>query len=855
VYTAIPQSWPLTGRDDELEAFRRTLADPAQRAFVIHGPAGSGKSRLAEECCAVAGGLGFRCRRAVTTAASAQVPLGALGHLLPPGADPADQVALFRRTAGFWDTGLGRAVVCADDVHFLDAASATLLGQLLDAGRIFMIATVGSGSPALGVLAGLHRGHRVELAPLDDDQTESLLGQALGGQVERGTVLRLSQASGGNPLFLSELVTGSLASGALIEAGGIWRLTRAPVRTARLAEITGREVSQAEPRDAGVLGTIALCGPTPVLGLDAGALARLERAGLIEIRTEGRRAVIVMAHPLYRDAVLDQLPLLDRRRLLTEHCRRLEASGMRRRDDQLKLASWTLAAAGLADARLLRQAARLARQARDLGTLAEVAGALSAVDGSAGPLILLAEALYELGCPDQAERAARQAVRVASGDEEYLRASRLLSRCLAWAGLAIDEASRVRAAARKRLSGRTAIEALTADRAAELILTGELRTAAGLLRDLDGCPGVALTRAWVLAEAGQTGRALRAVRCERPGSPGRYAGPLMLPLIADGRIAEAIGAGQEAYAAAIAAGSPVAQMWNAVALGTAEYWAGHLVKARSWFASCAALAGSCGYRSCEWLALTGLALTEGAMGDVAGLDEAWEQASQLAPAGHRRADYLAVPGWRLVASGQFSEGRHRLAEAARTARSAGAVLAEARLLSDVARLGDARRAARRLTELAQGGAGVLVEALASHSAALAASDPGELDRVAGLLADLGAELIAAESAARAAEFHRAAGDHAAAARSAERAQDLAAKCEGAKTPGLTVADASEPLTSREREIAGLAGQGLTSQEIASQLVISTRTVDNHLMRVYRKTGIRRRKDLPLVLRVPALSAA
>jgi hypothetical protein len=52
------QPWPLIGRERELDAFRDALADGGQRTFLIYGPSGSGKSRLAEECVALAGQAG-----------------------------------------------------------------------------------------------------------------------------------------------------------------------------------------------------------------------------------------------------------------------------------------------------------------------------------------------------------------------------------------------------------------------------------------------------------------------------------------------------------------------------------------------------------------------------------------------------------------------------------------------------------------------------------------------------------------------------------------------------------------------------------------------------------------------------
>jgi DNA-binding NarL/FixJ family response regulator len=51
------------------------------------------------------------------------------------------------------------------------------------------------------------------------------------------------------------------------------------------------------------------------------------------------------------------------------------------------------------------------------------------------------------------------------------------------------------------------------------------------------------------------------------------------------------------------------------------------------------------------------------------------------------------------------------------------------------------------------------------------------------------------------------------------------------------------LSSREREIARLAVEGLTNRAIADKLVLSKRTVENHLQRVYTKLGVSSRVDL------------
>ena len=72
-------------------------------------------------------------------------------------------------------------------------------------------------------------------------------------------------------------------------------------------------------------------------------------------------------------------------------------------------------------------------------------------------------------------------------------------------------------------------------------------------------------------------------------------------------------------------------------------------------------------------------------------------------------------------------------------------------------------------------------------------------------------------------------------------------CEGARPPTLPGAPEAAGLTAREREIALLAAGGSSSREIAARLVVSVRTVDNHLQNAYRKLGVTRRQDLPRAL--------
>ncbi|WP_236792320.1 LuxR C-terminal-related transcriptional regulator [Amycolatopsis sp. GM8] len=66
-------------------------------------------------------------------------------------------------------------------------------------------------------------------------------------------------------------------------------------------------------------------------------------------------------------------------------------------------------------------------------------------------------------------------------------------------------------------------------------------------------------------------------------------------------------------------------------------------------------------------------------------------------------------------------------------------------------------------------------------------------------------------------------------------------------PALVEPDVLGDLTRREREIAFLICSGMKRREIAERLYISTRTVDVHLTRIYRKTGVNSKVQLTLAI--------
>ena len=64
-----------------------------------------------------------------------------------------------------------------------------------------------------------------------------------------------------------------------------------------------------------------------------------------------------------------------------------------------------------------------------------------------------------------------------------------------------------------------------------------------------------------------------------------------------------------------------------------------------------------------------------------------------------------------------------------------------------------------------------------------------------------------------------------------------------ETTGTRSGELRSDLSEREIEIIDLVARGLTKQEIASELTISKRTVDNHVSNIFTKTGAKNRVAL------------
>ncbi|MFD9467421.1 LuxR C-terminal-related transcriptional regulator [Streptomyces sp. NPDC060027] len=434
--------WPLAGRERELEVFARVLASRRSRGLVVAGAAGVGKSRLAEEYLGQAVRAGFRGARATASAAAAAVPLGAIAHLLPSEVDLSDPIAGFAAVAAHTREGRRPWAILIDDLHLLDTASVVLLRQMMDAGLIRLISTIRSGEVTTEAMQTLAQGDavtRIDLAAFSQGQVGAVLEAALGGPVGPHTVRHLYEASGGNALYLRELVHGSLASGVLASDGETWHLvpgSRLLGTTTRLTELIGNQFAAVGPTARPVLELLALCGPLPLTQVQVVAswqvLADLKHAGLILASQDGRRTCVALADPVYGEVVRAELPVLRRREILLRQAEQVEAYGARRRGDALCIATWRLAATGTAAPAIVLQAATVARNAHDYPQVITLLEALPEPRRTAQTRLMLGDALSQMGKWKQADAVLAEAEDYAADGQEKLAITLARTANLAW---------------------------------------------------------------------------------------------------------------------------------------------------------------------------------------------------------------------------------------------------------------------------------------------------------------------------------------------------------------------------------------------------------------------------------------
>jgi DNA-binding CsgD family transcriptional regulator len=867
--------WPFTGRDAELQLVGQALSDRSTGGVVIAGPAGVGKTRLTTEAAGLAGAQGCAVEWARASRSARSIPLGAFAGLLPAtyrGLPEGVELlagarhALAERAAG------RRLVLCVDDGQLLDDASAALVHQLVAAGEAFAVVSLRRDDPAPDALRALWKDELcllLELPELGRGEVESLLAVALDGPVDGATVKRLWDLTRGNALFLRELVRHGVDRGLLSQDGDVWRWRGEVKAGMRLAELVDVRIEDAGASERRGLELVAVGAPLEVGLLEAGepaALEALERRELVQRLTDGRRRFVDVAHPLHGEAVRAQLAPT---RIEAIHARladAVEAHGGRRGGDLLRVAVWRLEGGATGNAALFERAAVQALGALDPVLAERLARAAVHAGGDFGARLTLARAMAGGGRAPDAERLLADLAAEAGDDSERAAVAMAAARNLFWGLGRGDEADAVLRHAEQLVGDAGLRHELTAQRvrltAAHGHAQAALAAAQPLLHDSSvherARTTVAIGAIEALLSSGRTGEALALAEASLPVARRRrdelpHAEPVLLGMRAmalrfAGRLVEATTLSENAYALLVARRSAHATAVEACSLGLIWLARGRARTALRFCRESAALLRDGDAVGMLAFALAGVAQSAAQAGEPEAARGALAEMERT-PLGHKgfAVELALARAWSAAASGELSRARELAHEAATLALSRGQDAYAVRALHELCRLGDPAAAAPELARLADTVDGHFAAIAAAHAATLVAGDGAALLEVAERFAAADAMLVAAEAADAAAAAHRDAGRVSSARAAAARSALWLAQCEDARPPTMLATEATVDLTRREREIALLAAGGSSSREIAGRLVISVRTVDNHLQNAYRKLGVTSRQDLSHVL--------
>ncbi|MGD0684924.1 MAG: AAA family ATPase [Streptosporangiaceae bacterium] len=553
---------PLVGRSAEISRIRGLTGpalEGADRALIVLGEAGVGKSAVLADLDAHAAARGLRVLSAAGREHQTGLPLAGLRQLLRPvlaelRALPEAHAAELLAAVGM--TGPGREqgrdlagsallgllellarrnepnrglVAVIDDAQWIDRASLDVLAfaaYRLDGEPVTMILAARGDTPPAGFEGGLPE---LRLGPLSAAEASDLLDAQPRPPRGRARAQVLAQAAG-NPLALIELtrtVTGDPAAERTWAGLPLPLTDRLSVMfTARLAELppqTRDALLLAAAADGADRDAVTRAG----LGLDPAVLVPAEEAGLASVDTAG----VHFRHPLIRSAVYHRAPFASRSVI---HRRLADLL-----HDQPDRRAWHLAAAAL-------------RPDEDIASLLAATSVSAQRRGGPAARALMLERAARLS-PDPATRARRllsaAEAAVSSGQTEWARdlAARALplageeglrSRCLHVTGWALAWGGHYASAVQAVLA--LAHEHVAADNNAAWDALGLAAAAAYQAGDPDSLNSVAdvlaalppataietkAPRAWALAVTGHDLEAealLRNIRQTVSGGPGLH---------------------------------------------------------------------------------------------------------------------------------------------------------------------------------------------------------------------------------------------------------------------------------------------------------------------------------------------
>lgn len=845
---------------------RNTLHDLLQsrRSALVHGEPGVGKSWLVRDVCTSVGDQ-WHIEQFTGTAAGTDLTFCASAHLLPASPVTAEPFLVASVISALEERcGSKQLLLVVDDLNRIDPGTTAVIHQLASRGTV-VLATARTAELAEPAVEPMWKDGWAELVHIDNvPQSDygSLVTSVLGPSTPQLDA-ELWRLSDGNPLATLELLRGAHASSVLVSTDRGWELNGAlPVPRAATERISERRDAYDEStrRALDIVGIAEPINRTLAAqwGI-AAALPQLERDGLTISEEVPNGVVVRCAHPLLGDAVRAAVSALRRADLCGELVTAVDLSDPALgRLDVLRLARFALDGDIDIPLDVRVEAAGEALGTFDLALATRLIESIEAADRSFVAHMLAGRCHVFSGDFGEAETSFVAAENVAENEVEAAVAIAARAEMLIFmagdpvtARSLLTDAleSTTSAAARGELAAPLALAAgVTGDFGPALTLGDELLESAELLPATELSLLVVNTLAQGMAGPSSTarGRVARGLalapdlRGVNPVAETQLGLNAMFLDLAELDGTAAIARGRASLAAAQAAGHPTAEWRMLLAIHLA--YAGALEEALTLADEGVAEVKTFDPFGLYAMVTSVYAWLRAISGDTesaaAGLHHADEQPSineARARVWRDRAEAALTAHHDLeAAAAQALEGASRAV--AGHLHTWGSMVAH-----DATAYG--ANAAPALDAInAHANDSALTQCLADHAHARADHDLSGIDLAAERLTT-GGLLVAGLEAAIAAISHEP--DQAAMARRA-----LAVHLQADGLPGplpSAIVLPAHPLSEREFAVALAATTGNTSKAIADDLFVSTRTVDNHLGRIYQKLGIKSRAELTQVL--------
>jgi DNA-binding CsgD family transcriptional regulator/tetratricopeptide (TPR) repeat protein len=866
---------PLVGREAELgrlSGWVSELAAGQGRAVLVEGEPGIGKTALLDVCAGRAAEAGCAVFRGVGDELTQAFPLSPLLQafdIRPSSADPR-RAEVLRALRGPVGAAVGAESVAAavealldlvdqlcaespallvvDDLHWSDSATAAVCQRLARsaAQRPLLLVAAMRPLPRRDDLKALRReigrDGLLPLPPLPPGAVSDLVAELAGGVPGPG-LARLAADAAGNPLYLVELVGAVSRGGALAVDGGAAEVTRGRVPATLGEAIRDRlDFLPGPVREllwAGALlgGAFSVEDLTVVTGRHPAELA----PPLGDARAAGvlvdDGALLAFRHPLIRRALYDEVTPADRAAWHRGAARALREAGAAPdrvarqllpavRQAVAPVGDWVVDWLVEAAPEMLAQTTPVAVELLEAATRQAPSSDVPSDTHGVRLAQWLAEGLLRLGRTEDAVRLIERTLPAADDPDLFTALHVTLSRCRTAAGSdATGLAELAQAATRDGLRRRH--RGLLRGRAAQMhvhllqLEAGEQAAREALSMAANGadpevaCPALlalGAARAAVGDERGALELASRA-RATAQGRPDLFDLGLVaqlnvgVQLVALDRVAEAEATLRRAEALADRIGSVLRQ--------------GHALTWLTWLF----------FETGRW---------DDALTEMADASEGMEP--------YLRCQIEGVAALIALHRGDPPEFRRHLADAVRLA----VALGDSAVAAELTACAEALPAQDQVSHRA---------ATALHCRGLLDADPDTLVRAADCYTQAARPLPAAQAREAAAGLLAEAGDPAAARGPFSAAMDgyagLGAEWDLARMREVFGRHGLRPaarrrkrpatgwlaLTAAEARVAELVAQGRSNPEVAAELVVSRRTVENHVAKVLVKLQARSRVDI------------